>query len=169
MHIPHMRNIHVLLLFLLSLNTFAAIDKVVVYKAQRKMHVYDNGKIVKTYPVMLGSAYGKKRMQGDKKTPEGSYVIDWRNPNSKFYLSLHINYPNAQDRAYAREHSIDDPGDNIFIHGVPKVVFGQTDPEKIYQILKLQNWTQGCIALSNKDMKEVYELIPDGTTLEIFP
>ena len=158
-----------LILLSLSFNIFAAIDKVVVYKKLRKMHLIENGKITKTYPVMLGSSYGKKRMQGDNKTPEGKYIIGWHNPNSRFYLSLHINYPNAQDRQYAREHSINDPGDNIFIHGVPKKVFNETNPEKIYQILKLENWTNGCIALSNKDMKEVYELIPDGTALEIFP
>jgi len=151
------------------LNTFASIDSVIVYKAQRKMVVIENGKVIKNFPVMLGSVNGKKRIQGDNKTPEGSYIIDWHNPNSRFFLSLHINYPNAQDRKYARDNNINDPGDNIFIHGVPRKVFNQTDPEKIYQILKLQNWTNGCIALSNKDMKTLYELIPDGTRLEIYP
>ncbi|EQC52520.1 murein L,D-transpeptidase family protein [Bacteriovorax sp. DB6_IX] len=165
-----MRSLFLLFTFLLySTSVLAALDKVVVYKMKRKMHLIENGEIIKSYPVMLGQSYGKKRRQGDNKTPEGRYVIDWHNPNSRFYLSLHINYPNQQDREYAREKGIADPGDNIFIHGVPKKVFNLTDPERIYQFLKLENWTNGCIALSNKDMKEVYDLIPDGTVLEIFP
>jgi murein L,D-transpeptidase YafK len=164
-----MKILGLICLTILSLQSFAAIDKVVVYKMRRQLHIIENGEITKTYPVMIGSKRGKKRMQGDRKTPEGSYVIDWHNPNSKFYLSLHINYPNAEDRQYARENGISDPGDNIFIHGVPKKVLGMTDPEQIYQFLKYENWTQGCIALSNKDMKEIYELIPDGTILEINP
>ena len=155
------------LLVVLAQFVHAAIDKVVVHKDKRVLYVYDNGEVTHSFPVMLGSNSGPKRVQGDRKTPEGEYIIDWHNPNSRFYLSMHVNYPNAKDRQYARENGIDDPGNNIFIHGVPKKVFNMTDPKKIYNFLKSANWTNGCVALSNSDMEVLFDLIPAGTPLII--
>jgi murein L,D-transpeptidase YafK len=100
---------------------------------------------------------GHKQFEGDERTPEGRYVIDYGNPNSAYHLSLHISYPNAQDRAFA-ESQARSPGGDIFIHGQPNALpIGRMTGD----------WTDGCIALSNAEIEELWSLIGDGTPIEI--
>jgi murein L,D-transpeptidase YafK len=120
--------------------------------------VFHNRTLLKQYGVELGfGPKGHKQFEGDGKTPEGRYTIDRRNPNSSFYLSLGISYPNARDIAFAQEQG-EEPGGDIFIHGQPNK-FGKRGPD----------WTAGCIALSNKEMRQLYAMVNDGTTIDIFP
>lgn len=131
---------------------------VVVNKEDRKMYLFHNDKVLKSYEIDLGFApEGDKRVEGDGKTPEGYYTIDRRNPNSKFHLSLGISYPNAQDRAEARALG-KSPGGDIFIHGKPR-------PGRWNQ----QDWTLGCIALPNDEMEDVYAMVRTGTPIKINP
>ena len=139
------------------------IDTVLVKKAERKLYLLQQNKVIKTYPISLGNnPVGHKQRQGDSKTPEGMYTIDYRNPHSRFHLSLHINYPNNNDRQRARRRN-DSPGGDIFIHGLPN---GQQDG---FSFWKRGDWTDGCIAVSNKAIKEIWKLVKDGTLIEIQP
>jgi len=119
--------------------------------------------VLKTYKISLGTTpVGPKQRQGDHKTPEGHYVIDRRNPKSRFYRSLHISYPNADDRARAAQSEID-PGGDIMIHGLPNG-FGWFGDLHL-----LHDWTDGCIAVSDEEMDEIWRAVPDGTPIEIKP
>ncbi|NNC24411.1 L,D-transpeptidase family protein [Salinisphaera sp. USBA-960] len=134
------------------------VDRVVVMKSQRELYLYRDGIVIDSYPIGLGlDPVGTKRRSGDDKTPVGAYIIDWRNPDSRFHLSLHISYPNAADRAHARKHGFD-PGKNIMIHGQPD-----------YSTQKRSgDWTHGCIAVSNKAINEIWRLVPKGTPIQIY-
>jgi murein L,D-transpeptidase YafK len=133
-------------------------DKIVVLKSARTMTLYGGGKILKVYKVFLGPApVGPKRVEGDHKTPEGVYTIDARNPRSRFHLALHISYPDAADRERARALGAR-PGGAIMIHGLPK---GYTHAET--------DWTDGCIAVTNAEIEEIWRLAPVGTRVEIRP
>ena len=101
-------------------------------------------------------------MRGDGRTPEGSYVLDYKNPNSKFYKSIHISYPNRRDREYARRNGMD-PGGDIMIHGQPNG-YGWAAP-----VLQLFSWTDGCVALSDSNMDVIWESVDPGTPIEIRP
>lgn len=139
------------------------IDKVLVLKSEHKLHLLSNGKILKSYRISLGkSPRGTKLAEGDNRTPEGFYWIDWRKTSDKFNLSMHISYPNARDVVRAREKNLS-PGGMIMIHGTP-----QSDeyPEWYFSTL---DWTNGCIAMTNPDMREVWSLVKDGTLIEIRP
>ena len=140
-----------------------AIDKVLVLKSQRSMQLLNKGLAVKTYKVALGGApTGTKTCQGDGKTPEGTYLLDWRNPLSKFHLSLHVSYPAQADRARAQKAGCP-PGGDIMIHGLP-------DKWKTVGVLhRLIDWTDGCIAVTNEEMDEIWKMVPDGTVIEIKP
>lgn len=135
-------------------------DFVLIDKSDRMMWVYANGEVIRTLGgLQLGDApEGHKRFQGDERTPEGRYTIDYGNPQSRFYLSLHISYPNADDRAYAAERGRS-PGGDIFIHGQPN---GSTTRIA-------GDWTDGCIALSDAEIADLWQLVPDGTPIEIRP
>jgi len=138
-------------------------DHVVVEKAARKLTLYREGVALKSYRVALGfSPVGAKERQGDGRTPEGLYVIDRRNAQSRFHLSLHISYPGAQDKARAAEAG-DDPGGDIFVHGLPNGLgfAGAT--------FNLRDWTLGCIAVTNSEIEEIWAAVPDGTPIEIKP
>lgn len=138
-------------------------DFVLIEKAKRKLTLYRAGKELKTYYVALGGApEGPKEKQGDQKTPEGKYVIDYRNPNSQFHLSLHISYPNAADRARARKAKVA-PGGAIMIHGIGKT-YGW-----LGAMHRKSDWTLGCIAVTNEEIEELWSRIPDGTPIEIRP
>ena len=139
-----------------------AIDKILVVKSERRLHLQSQGKTLKTYTVSLGKKSGQKIHEGDQRTPEGMYWIDWRKASSKYNLSMHISYPNARDAARAREHGRS-AGSMIMLHGTP--VDAQY-PEWYFSSL---NWTDGCIALNNADMQEIWGLVPDGTLIEIKP
>ncbi len=137
------------------------IDYIRVEKAARTMTLYAGGQPVHTIAgIQLGDApVGHKRFQGDERTPEGRYTIDYGNPNSSFTLSLHISYPNARDVAYARAQGRS-PGGLIFIHGQPNGLPAGRMPG---------DWTDGCIAVSNEEIEALYEAVPDGATIDILP
>lgn len=139
------------------------VDKVLVVKSERKLHLLSRGETVKTYRVSLGKQpRGPKRQEGDHRTPEGLYWIDWRKTSDKYNLSMHISYPNVSDLAQARADGVT-PGSMIMLHGTPLDV---EYPEWYFQGL---DWTEGCIALKNSDMSEVWSLVKDGTLIEIRP
>jgi murein L,D-transpeptidase YafK len=132
-------------------------DKVVVDKSDRQLHLIRDGQVWKSYPIGLGFApEGHKRQQGDGRTPEGDYMLDWRNPKSQFYLSIHISYPDRKDRASARERGVS-PGGNIFIHG------------RHNSAARSRDWTWGCIAVTDQAMDEIWEAVPNGTPITIRP
>ena len=137
------------------------IDFLLVDKSERTLAAYLDGEVIKTYhDVSLGDApAGHKQFEGDERTPEGRYTIDARNPNSAYHLSLRISYPNMEDRAYA-ERLGRSPGGDIFIHGQPNSLpMGKLSGD----------WTDGCIAVSNAEMKELWNAVPVGTPIEIRP
>lgn len=139
------------------------VDKVLVLKSERKLHLQLRGETIRSYRISLGKQpSGAKLREGDLRTPEGFYWIDWRKPSDKYQLSLHISYPNARDLAKAREAGVP-PGGMIMIHGTP---LDEEYPEWFFHTL---DWTEGCIALKNDDMREVWSLVRDGTLIEIRP
>ncbi|MCW3149971.1 L,D-transpeptidase family protein [Stutzerimonas stutzeri] len=139
------------------------IDKVLVVKSERQLHLISRGKTLKSYRVSLGKQpAGAKLRQGDQRTPEGYYWIDWRKPSDKFNLSMHISYPNARDLARAEAEGVA-PGDMIMLHGTP---LDEEYPEWFFHTL---DWTEGCIALKNSDMQEIWQLVRNGTLIEIRP
>ncbi|HZJ96122.1 MAG TPA: L,D-transpeptidase family protein [Thiopseudomonas sp.] len=138
------------------------IDKVLVVKADRKLHLMHRGKVVKSYRVSLGKRPGAKQHEGDLRTPEGVYWINWRKKSENYNLAMHISYPNAQDLKRAKEIGLP-PGGMIMLHGTP------TDDEFPEWFFNTLDWTEGCIALNNADMQEVWTLVKDGTVIEIRP
>ena len=138
-------------------------DKVLIEKKERRLTLLSEGEVIKTYKIALGgNPVGPKERQGDNKTPEGTYIIDSRNSNSGYHLSLHISYPNEIDRRRAKELGVS-PGGNIMIHGIKNGLswVGAYHAEV--------DWTKGCIAVTDQEMEEIYRLVPNGTTVEIRP
>jgi murein L,D-transpeptidase YafK len=134
------------------------VTRVIVFKDKRKMHLMHKNKAIRTYDIDLGFApYDHKFEEGDGRTPEGEYIIDRRNPNSNFHLSIGINYPNARDIAKARAAGVS-PGGDIFIHGRPDK-YAKAGPD----------WTAGCIAVSNREMERIYAMVKNGTPISIYP
>jgi murein L,D-transpeptidase YafK len=128
-----------------------------VNKARREMLLLSGESVVRSYRIALGrDPLGHKQQEGDGRTPEGRYTIDRRNPKSKYHLSLHISYPNDADCGRAEAAGVP-PGGDIMIHGLKP---GVSHPD---------DWTQGCIAVTNAEMEEVWDLVPDGTPVEINP
>lgn len=138
-----------------------AIDRIVIEKAARQMVLMQDGKTVRTYKIALGfTPAGDKVRQGDGKTPEGEFTVDRRNGESSFHLSVGLNYPQPEDVARAAEGGYS-PGGDIFIHGQPNAL-----PDG----LKIKgDWTAGCIAVSNAEMREIWAVTPIGTKVEIRP
>ena len=136
-------------------------DFVLVDKSDRALTLFADGRAYRTITgLQLGdSPQGHKHFQGDERTPEGHYTIDYANPESSYWLSLHISYPNDADRAYAEARGRS-PGGAIFIHGQPNWLPAGRLPG---------DWTDGCIALSNAEIEELWRLVPDGTPIEIRP
>lgn len=133
-----------------------SVTHVVVEKEARKLHLLSGSRVLKSYKVHLGfSPLGHKGIEGDGRTPEGRYTIDRRNPNSEFHLSIGISYPNVDDIARARAMG-KSPGGDIFIHGRPKK----------YRDGK-RDWTAGCIAVTDRQMEEIYAMVKDGTPILI--
>ena len=142
---------------------FPLADRVLVEKGERKLHLLKNGVPFKTFDIALGPApEGDKEQEGDQKTPEGVYLLDARNPDSDFFLSIHISYPNATDRAEARQMGVD-PGGQIMIHGQPNI------PTYSAAYYAREDWTNGCIAVSNSDMIDIWLMTPDRVPIEIVP
>ena len=138
-------------------------DRVVVLKKEHTLQLLNQGKVIKTYKVALGGdPVGPKARQGDHKTPEGVYVLDSRNPHSQFYKSIHISYPNVRDRAAARDSHVS-PGGDVFVHGLPNGY------KWVGAAHRLKDWTDGCIAVTDEEMDEIWSGVPDGTPIEIHP
>jgi len=146
-----------------SQTTDVQCDKVIILKGERTLQLLKEGKVIHTYKIALGgSPTGGKTRRGDEKTPEGNYTIDSRNPNSQFHKSLHVSYPNAEDRAKSKKQGVD-PGGEIYIHGIGKQ-FGFLGAAH-----RLHDWTLGCIAVTNEEIDEIWKLVPNGTPVEIKP
>ncbi|WP_166360078.1 L,D-transpeptidase family protein [Pseudomonas akapageensis] len=146
-----------------SVTTQPFIEKVLVLKSSRQLQLISNGKPLKSYRISLGKRpTGPKMYEGDKRTPEGLYWIDWRKESDRFNLAMHISYPNISDSVRARRDGFE-PGGMIMIHGTPDSV---EFPESVFHTL---DWTDGCIALTNANMREVWEMVQDGTMIEIRP
>jgi murein L,D-transpeptidase YafK len=138
-------------------------DHILVIKSQHTLTLLAHGKAIKVYKIALGSGgVGPKDHEGDRKTPEGNYVIDAKNTRTLWHLTLHISYPNAADRARAGAEHLP-PGGDIMIHGVQK------KDEYLGVLQHNFDWTYGCIALSNPELDEVSRLVPIGTPIEIRP
>jgi len=138
-------------------------DFILVSKTAKELTLYAGVQRIKTYKVALGKdPVGHKVRQGDLKTPEGLYFIDARNENSKYHLALHISYPDAIDDYKARNLG-SSPGGGIMIHGTGD------EYEWMGNLHASINWTDGCIAVTNKEIEEIWELVPDGTLIEIRP
>lgn len=138
-------------------------DKILVEKNLRRMTLLAGGQVIRTYRIALGgNPEGPKEKQGDKKTPEGIYYIKGRNKNSRFYLSLHISYPNEEDIRRAKKMGVS-PGGNIMIHGL------KNDFSWMGAAHTQNDWTEGCIAVTNEEIEEIEKLVPNGTPVEIRP
>ena len=138
-------------------------DTVVVVKKERTLTLLSEGKVLKSYKVALGGdPVGPKARQGDHKTPEGIYVLDRRNAHSQFYRSIHISYPSARDATQARKLGVS-PGGDVYVHGLPNG-YGWIGSRH-----RLKDWTDGCIAVTNEEMDEIWKAVPDGTRIEIKP
>ncbi len=133
------------------------VTRIEVFKNERIMMLFHNDEVLETYEIELGFApEGHKFEYGDGRTPEGEYFIDRRNPNSDFYLSIGISYPNEEDIARAREAGVN-PGGDIFIHGTPR------------PFRNIDDWTVGCIAVTNREMRQIYAMVGNGTRIIIHP
>ena len=142
---------------------FPIADKVVVEKANRKLHLLKGGVAFRSFDIALGiRPVGDKEKEGDFKTPEGNYLLDAKNPDSEYFLAIHVSYPNSQDMAEARSKGVD-PGGAIMIHGQPN------DPTRSEAYYRTQDWTNGCIAVSNSDMIDIWLMTAENTPIEIRP
>lgn len=133
------------------------VTQVLVYKGSRSMYLMHHDQVLKAYDIDLGFApEGHKAQRGDGRTPEGEYVIDRRNPNSEYHLSIGLDYPNAEDVEVARAAGVA-PGGDIFIHGEPR------------KFRKQRDWTAGCIAVTNDEIEDIYAMVRDGTPIVVSP
>ena len=141
----------------------ARADKVIVLKQQHLLVLPENGRVLKTYHIALGrDPKGPKQREGDHRTPEGVYVLDRRNDHSRFYRSIHISYPNAADRRNAAALGVSAGGD-VMVHGLPNGLGWIGDA------YRARDWTDGCIAVTNEEMDEIWRAAPDGIPIEIRP
>lgn len=140
-----------------------SVDRIVIEKAAHRMRLYAGQRLVRTYAVSLGGGgLAPKTRQGDRRTPEGDYRITGRNPNSRFHLALRIGYPTPAQAAAARTRGVD-PGGDIMIHGLPN---GRGALSALY---KGRDWTDGCIAVTDPEIEEVWKLVRDGARVRIEP
>lgn len=139
------------------------IDLVRVLKAERKLQLLSSSVVQKEFKVALGgSPVGHKQTEGDQKTPEGNYVLDYKKSDSAFYKAIHISYPNAEDAARAKKQGVS-PGGQIMIHGQKNGLGWLSGVSQSF------DWTNGCVALSNADMEEVWKSVKSGTRIELRP
>lgn len=151
----------VLLLFILANSALASVDLVKVDKSESKMYLLDGEKVIKEYHVAFGAhPKGHKQQEGDERTPEGSYTLDYKKEDSAFYRAMHVSYPNDQDIASAKQRGVS-PGGFIMVHG-QRNWLGWLAP-----LTQQFNWTDGCIALANPEMDEFMELVDVGTEIQI--
>ena len=153
----------VLLPGLLQAGEFPIADEVIIDKSDRELHLLSGGEIFRTYKIALGiRPEGDKKKEGDFKTPEGRYLLDTRNPNSDYFLSIHVSYPSTEDRREASLRGLQ-PGGAIMIHGQPNI------PSHSETYYRTRDWTNGCIAVSNSDMIDIWLMTGDNTPIEIRP
>ena len=146
-----------------AMNTLPLVDRIVVHKAERRLLLMHGGDMVRSYHVSLGlNPVGQKERSGDFRTPEGTYRLERRNARSDYFLSIKVSYPNEVDLKRARLRHWN-TGGSIMIHGLPNYL--KHEPE-FYQS---HDWTDGCIALSNADMTEIWMLTPDDVPIDILP
>lgn len=139
--------------------TLPTADRVLIKKKERKLYLFRDNQPFRTYDIALGwNPFGPKQREGDGRTPEGRYIIDWRNPDSRFFLALHVSYPNGADLSRARAKGVS-PGGMIMIHGVSQRRLSSAYPD----------WTEGCIAVSNQAIQQIWAYVKDGTPVEIVP
>ena len=146
-----------------ALPSTVVIDRMVVKKAARTLSVFQHGREIKSYRIALGAVpVGPKQEEGDMKTPEGLYTIDYRNRHSDYHLALHISYPGPEDvrRAASRGTSA---GCDIMIHGLPN------GSGWLGSLHRQKDWTAGCIAVTDQEIEELWRITPDGTPIEILP
>jgi len=135
------------------------VTQILVYKGDRKMYLMHHEKVLKSYNIALGfQPVGHKQFEGDGKTPEGTYRIDRRNPNSEFHLSVGMSYPNTDDMAFAASQG-KSPGGDIFIHGYPER----------FKKAPVPDWTAGCIAVKDREIEDIYAMVQDGTLITVYP
>jgi len=147
----------------LQAGDFPIADEVIIEKSSRELHLLSGGKIFRTFKIALGiRPEGDKKKEGDFKTPEGKYLLDVRNPNSDYFLSIHVSYPSVADRREANQNGLE-PGGSIMIHGQPNA------PSRSETYYRTQDWTNGCIALSNSDMIDIWLMTGKNTPIEIRP
>ena len=138
-------------------------DRILVFKAKHQLQLLRDGVVLKTYPIALGRhPKGPKHRQGDGRTPEGVYLIDGRFTHTPYHLALHISYPSDRDSTHSRAVG-QRPGGDILVHGMP-ARFGHTDPVRFFR-----DWTNGCIAVGNIAIEEIWSAVDDGTPIEIRP
>ncbi|HEX6994013.1 MAG TPA: L,D-transpeptidase family protein [Gammaproteobacteria bacterium] len=138
-------------------------DEVLVVKSERKLYLLKDGEVLREFDISLGlMPVGPKQREGDYRTPEGRYVLESRNPSSDYFLSIKVSYPNAEDRARAKALGVD-PGGQIMIHGLPN------NPRRDEKSYLGWDWTDGCIAVSNSDMIDIWLMTQDSTPIEIRP
>lgn len=136
---------------------------VVVHKGERRLEIFQGDEQLREFRIALGGdPTGHKLFEGDSRTPEGRYMLGARNPRSEFFLSMHVSYPNAADTARARKMGRR-PGGLIMVHGQPN------EPKRSPRYYENEDWTDGCIALSNADMMEFWLLVPSNTPIDIRP
>ncbi|MGE5284315.1 MAG: L,D-transpeptidase family protein [Actinomycetota bacterium] len=140
-----------------------SVDRILIEKNARRLMLISRGEVLKTYKIALGgNPTGRKERQGDNKTPEGTYVIDARNRDSRFHLSLHLSYPNEKDKSRAKALGVS-PGGDIMIHGI------KNGFSRVSNAPAGVDWTKGCIAVTNEEIEEIAKLAPNGTIVEIRP
>ena len=154
-------------------------DEVKVYKSKHRMELYFQGNLVKTYKIMLGKGgLNSKTKEGDMLVPEGRYILDEKNPYSKYFRSIHISYPNQQDIERAKKAGVD-PGKDIFLHGMPNDFEKYSDWLKKHKLEKLGesilrkiftlfDWTAGCIAVTDRNMEEIFDHFEGPTPITIY-
>jgi murein L,D-transpeptidase YafK len=141
----------------------AQADLVMVHKAARRLELYRNGQLLKTYEVSLGRhPIGAKEQQGDGRTPEGEYWLDYRNPKSSFHKALHISYPGSADVASVQSRGVD-PGGLIMVHGM------RNGLGWLGRFHRAIDWTDGCVAVTDSEMDEIWRTVPDGTRIVLKP
>lgn len=146
-----------------------AVDRILVEKGARRMTLFHRGKAVRRYRIQLGfDPTGHKQREGDGRTPVGRYRIDARNPRSSFHLSLRISYPDARDRAQAKAAGVS-PGGDIFIHGEPNGTGQLMRWLRAIGLADRGDWTHGCIAVTNSEMREIWSSVKTGTPIDIRP
>ena len=144
-------------------NAYEQADAVLVVKSQRKLYLLRGGRVLREFGVSLGLVpTGPKRREGDFRTPEGQYVLDSRNVDSDYFLSIKVSYPNTEDRAHSQAQGVD-PGGQIMIHGLPNA------PHYSERHYEGTDWTDGCIAVSNSDMLDIWLMTRESTPIEIRP